>query len=277
MLDGLNLFQTYSPEIDDNCQHDDVGCNHPPRQQKVALHGYLQYAFLGTYGTLGVDGFYVQGIAACFQIVECHAVRQGVTIAPILIAALHPVHKLQTFTLVVVSGCKLDGECVLTMTQVYATCFVQGLIQYHLAVILVTSQHLFLTYEQLGEHYSWQLFLLSSFSVQYPVHTVESAQQYLAILLGKYRTRVELVTLQSVSCGVVVKSVVIHAFLVVALNNNTAYTTACSYPDAVVLIFGNTTDVVVTQALLLCQVVELVGLQIQYVQTLARSYPYQSS
>ena len=277
VLDGLELLDTYTPEVDNQGKHDDVGCNHPPRQQEVALNVYLNHTLLSTYCTLSVNGLYMQNVATCLQIVECHTVSQGVTIAPILITTLHPVHKLQALTLVIVTSSKLDGECVLTMTQVNAACLVQSLIQYYISVILMSCQHLFLANKQLGKHYSWQLLLLGSLSVQHPVHTIQSAQQYLAVLLGKYRTHVELVTLQSVSSGVVIESVVVNALLVVALYHNTAHTAACRYPYAVILVLSNTADVVVTQSLFLCEVVKLVGLKVQNIQSLARSYPYKSA
>ena len=179
---------------------------------------------------------------------------------PVLVSTFHPVHKLQALALVVVTSSKLDAECVLVVSQIDTTGFVQSLSKYHLAMILMTGNNLFFANKQLGEHHTWQVLLLGTISVQYPVHTIQSAQQYFAILFGKDSTGIKLVALQTIGCAVVVQTVVVHTVLVVTLYHNTAHTTACGYPDAVVLILGNTADVIITQALLLGQIVELVGL-----------------
>ena len=57
---------------------------------------------------------------------------------------------------------------------------------------------------------------------------------------------VELIALQSILRAVVIKTVVVSTVLVVALHNDAAYSLTGGHPDVVVLVFGNTTDVIIT-------------------------------
>ena len=63
---------------------------------------------------------------------------------------------------------------------------------------------------------------------------------------------IELITLQSIGSRVVVESEVVCAVFVIALCYNTAYSTTCSYPHVMVLIFCNATDIIVAESLFLC-------------------------
>ena len=51
--------------------------------------------------------------------------QQCITVAPVVLQSFHPVHKLQSFALVVVTSSKLDGQRVLVVTKLYLTDFVQ--------------------------------------------------------------------------------------------------------------------------------------------------------
>ena len=79
---------------------------------------------------------------------------QSVTITPVLIFAFHPVHKLQTLTLVIVTCRKLDGEGVLVMFQLQAIGLVECLCQYHAILILVASQDFLLADKELCQHHT---------------------------------------------------------------------------------------------------------------------------
>ena len=59
------------------------------------------------------------------------------------------------------------------------------------------------------------------------------------------------------------------------VNDNTADTVARCDPDVVVSILGNATDIVVAQVVTLGNVIELVILHVQNVQTFACTYPQQ--
>ena len=63
----------------------------------------------------------------------------------------------------------------------------------------------------------------------------------------------------------------------VALYHHTAHTTTGGYPDIMALVFCDTADVVIAESLLLRQVLQIVSLHIQNVQTFTRSNPDQST
>ena len=237
----------------------------------------LERALLVTDGTLGTDGLHVQCIFAAGEVAEGDTVCQSVTVAPVFILAFHPVHKLQAFALVVVTGCELDGECILVVSQFKSVGLVEGLWQHDALLVHMTCQDLLLADEQLGEHHAWKGVGVVVALLHHPVHTVETAQQHVAVLLGDDGTGIELVALQTVNRCVVVEAVVVSSFFVVALHNDTAHTAAGGHPDVVVLVFCDTADVVIAQTLLLRQVVQRVVLKVQDVQTFTRTDPEKSS
>ena len=51
--------------------------------------------------------------------------QQCITVAPVILQSFHPVHKLQSFTLVVVTSGKLDGQRVLVVAKLNLADFVQ--------------------------------------------------------------------------------------------------------------------------------------------------------
>ena len=63
----------------------------------------------------------------------------------------------------------------------------------------------------------------------------------------------------------------------IALYDDTAYATTGSHPDVVVLVFCDATDVIVAESLFLCEVLEVIGLEVQNVQTFACSHPDEAS
>ena len=63
----------------------------------------------------------------------------------------------------------------------------------------------------------------------------------------------------------------------VTLDDDTRHTLAGGDPDVMVLILGNTANIVVAESLLFCQVVDVIGLKVQDVQTLTCSHPDESS
>ena len=194
-LDDSQLLDTDAPEVDDDEQDDDIGQNHPPRQEPVAGNRNLERALLVTDGTLGTDGLHVQRIFAAGEVAEGDTVCQSVTVAPVFILAFHPVHKLQAFALVVVTGCELDGECILVVSQFKSVGLVEGLWQHDTLLVHVTCQDLLLADEQLGEHHAWKGVGVVVALLHHPVHTVETAQQHVAVLLGDDGTGIELVAL----------------------------------------------------------------------------------
>ena len=62
----------------------------------------------------------------------------------------------------------------------------------------------------------------------------------------------------------------------ISLYDDTAHTTAGGDPHIMVLIFCNTTHIVVAETLFLCQIVQTVVLQIQDVQTFTCTHPNQT-
>ena len=75
----------------------------------------------------------------------------------------------------------------------------------------------------------------------------------------------------------ILKTIVGDALLVVTLYNDTTDTAAGGYPDVMVLVLCNTADIVVAQTLFLRQIVQRVVLEVQDIQSLARSNPNQSA
>ena len=184
---------------------------------------------------------------------------------------------MQTLALVVVTSGKLNGNRVLTVEQLYLVALVEGLWQDDVTIVVDTRQDFLLTHEQLGQHDARQRGLLVFVAVAYPVDTIESTKQYLTILLGQDGTHIELVALQTVSNGVVVQTIVEGLVFMVTLHDDADNTITCRYPDAVVLILGNTADRVVAETVFLRNQTEFVVCGVQNVDTLTRTYPQQSS
>ena len=225
-LDDSQLLDADAPEVDNHEQDDDVGENHPPRKQPVAGDVDLEYTLLVTDGTLGTNGLHVQCILAAGEVAEGDTVRQSITVAPVFVLAFHPVHKLQALALVVVTGSELDGECILVVTQFEFVRLVEGLWQHDTLLVHMTSEDFLFADKQLCEHHAWQGVSVVVGLLHHPVHTVEATEQYVAVLLGDDGAWVELIALQTVGRRVVVEAVVVCAFLVVTLHDDTAHTTA---------------------------------------------------
>ena len=202
---------------------------------------------------------------------------QGVAIAPVFVAAFHPVHKLQSFALVVVASCKLDGEGVLLVGQFKHTAFVESLWQYYSAVILVACLYFCLAYEKLCQDDSREGAGVGFFTLACPVYAIQSAEQHVAVFLGEDGAHVELVALKSVADVVVVESVVELLFLVYTLHHHSADAIACGDPHVLVFVFGDATDAVVAEAFVFGDIVKAVVGEVEHVYTFACSYPYQSS
>ena len=175
----------------------------------MALDVDDQGTFLVADGPLSADGLHMQGILAAGEILEGHAVGQCVTIAPVVILALHPVHELETLALVVVSCCELDGEGVLALSQFEPVGLVECLGEHHTALILVPRDDLLLSDVQLGEHHAGKGGLFVRGLLQHPVHTIESSEQHVTVLPGHNGTGVELVALQTVGRRIVVEAEVV--------------------------------------------------------------------
>ena len=111
----------------------------------------------------------------------------------------------------------------------------------------------------------------------YPVDTIESAKEHFTILLGEDGTHIKLVALQTVTDVVVVETVGERGIFVVTLYNHTTDTIAGRNPDAMVLVFCNTTDGVVAESVFLCDIAQLVVVGVEDVDTLTRAYPQQTT
>ena len=122
----LNLADTIAPDDKNYNGDNDIYCQHPPRQPPGTVDGDFEFTFLIADGTVGTDSFYVKHIVATTQVLELHTVQHGIAVTPVVVATLHPVHKLQSLTLVVVAGSKLDGEGVLAVLQFYLAALVEG-------------------------------------------------------------------------------------------------------------------------------------------------------
>ena len=59
----------------------------------------------------------------------------------------------------------------------------------------------------------------------------------------------------------------------ISLDHNTADTAACCYPHIMVLVLGNTTNVIIAKSLLLCQIVQTVIFHVEDVQTFTGTDP----
>ena len=90
-------------------------------------------------------------------------------------------------------------------------------------------------------------------------------------------SRIKLVALQTIGSRVVIETVIVGTVLMVSLYNDTAHTTAGGNPHIMVLVFSNTTNVVIAEALFFCQIVQTVVLQIQDIQTFTCTNPNQTS
>ena len=82
----------------------------------MALNIDINGSFLIADCTFCAYGFNMQSIFTTGQILESHTVSQSITIAPVFILAFHPVHELQTLTLVIVSCSKFNRKGVLLMS-----------------------------------------------------------------------------------------------------------------------------------------------------------------
>ena len=229
--------------------------------------------FLVTDGTLSADSLYVKRVFTAGKIAEGDTVGEGITVAPVFVLTFHPIHELQTLALVVVSCCELDGEGVLVVSQLQIVRLVESLRQYYTLVVHVARHDLFLSDVELGEHHSRQGILVVRLFLHHPVHTIDAAKQHITVLFGDDGSGVELIALQTVCCGVVIKTVVVSTLFMVTLYDDTAHSAAGGYPDIVVLILCYTTDVIIAQSLFLSQVVQRVVFKIQNVQTFTRAYP----
>ena len=168
------MFDTDAPEVDDDESNDDIGNDHPPGEQPVALDGNRECTFLVADSSLGTDGLHMEGVAATTQILEGHTVSQGITIAPVFILTFHPVHELQTFTLVVVTSSKLDRESILVVPEYNFVGLVHRLTKNHTASVFMTCEHLFFADEHLCEHYTRQRVLAVCNLLYYPVYAVKT-------------------------------------------------------------------------------------------------------
>ena len=275
--DSLELLDTITPDSDDDNQDDDINGEHPPRQPPRTIHNDLQGALLIADSTIGTDSLYVKGVGATAQFMELYTMQEGITIAPVIVETFHPIHELEALALVVVTSTKLDSEGALVVVQLYLIALVEGLWQNDVTVILHTRQDFLLTDKELGQHNARQRFLLIFISMTYPVDTIESAKEHFTILLGEDGTHIELVALQTVTDVVVVESVGERGIFVVTLYNHTTDTIAGRNPDAMVLVFCNTTDGVVAESVFLCDIAQLVVVGVEDVDTLTRAYPQQTT
>ena len=62
----------------------------------------------------------------------------------------------------------------------------------------------------------------------------------------------------------------------VALHHHTTHTIACCQPDVLVLVLGDTAYTVVTESVVLGDIVQTVVLEVEHVHTVARTNPEQS-
>ena len=276
-LDLPHLVDTNLPDI----EYDDDGrCidqEHPPRQVPRAVDDHLDDALLIAHGAISVQGFHVEYIFAAAQVVERHAMIDGIAVAPVLVKPFHPVHELQSLALVVVACRELDGKGVLVALQLDAVALVERLCQQYISVVDVAYLYLFLADEQLCQHHAGQRAGVVGNVVTCPVDAIERTEEHVAVGLAHNGTDIEFVAQQAVGHVVVVESETNRAVLVVALNDYSRDAVAGRRPDVVAAVLGNAADIVVAQSLLLGDVVQVVVHQVQYVDTLACTYPYQSS
>ena len=201
--------------------------------------------------------------------------QHGVAITPVVVTTFHPVHKLQALALVIVTGSKLDGEGVLTICQFNLATLVECRGQDDAIIVGMSRQDFFLANKQLGQHDTGQGLLIVLGCFANPVDTVKSTEEDFTFVAGRQdSTHIELVALQTVVDAVVVESEGEGAVLVVTLNHNTTDTIAGGHPDASALVLGYTTDGVVAESVVFRDIVELVRFWVQYVDALARTYPY---
>ena len=70
----------------------------------------------------------MESIIAAAEVGEVDTMAEGIARFPIVIESLHPIHKLQTFALVVVARSKLDAERVLVVGEHDALALVERLL-----------------------------------------------------------------------------------------------------------------------------------------------------
>ena len=215
----------------------------------------------------------MQGIGTAAQVVELHAMQQGIAVAPVEVAAFELIHELQALALVVVTGGKLDGEGVLTVVQLYLAALVEGLLQNDVAIVGHANLYLLFAHKQLCQHDGRQRHLLVLVMMAHPADAEESAKEHLSVLAGQDRAHIELVALQAVADIVVIESETEGAVLVIALHHDAADAIAGGDPDAVALVLGDAADAVVAQAVGLGDLCQVIVHQIQDVQTFTRAYP----
>ena len=115
--DALELVDAITPYGNNDDEDDDIDGEHPPGQPPRTVDDDFQGTLLIADSTIGTDCFHVQNIFATAKIMELHAMQQGITISPVVVEPFHPVHELETFALIVVTGSKLNGEGALAVVQ----------------------------------------------------------------------------------------------------------------------------------------------------------------
>ena len=122
----------------------------------MAGHVNGQGTFLVTDSSVGTDSLDMERIFSAGQITEGHAMGEGISVFPVIVETFHPVHELQTLTLVVVTCSKLDGKRVLVVVQFQFRGLIEGLRQKNITIVFMSCEHFFLSQEQLGEHHPGQ-------------------------------------------------------------------------------------------------------------------------
>ena len=273
----MYAFGCYSVDIH-SCDYDNhIYKYHPPLHPPWVGDVDHKHSFLTAHCSVGVHCLHMQCIFAACQVLECHSVLQWVAVAPHLVETFHPIHKLQSLTLVVVSGRELYRKRVLTVCQFQSVALVECLRQSYLSVVFMSGLYLCFTYKQLCQHHSWQGVGVILASGAYPVNTIQTAEHHVAVALAEYRSCIKLIALQSVRQVVVIQAITEHVAHMVALHHHAAHSVACGEPDVLVFVFGDTAYTVVAKSVVLGDVVKTVVLEVEHVHTVACSYPQESS
>src|SRR5574344_742804 len=185
--------------------------------------------------------YYLQLISTA-QIGECDTMFQGIAIMPTVIESFHPIDKLQTCALIIVACCEFDSESILAILQFYLITFVESLVERDTPLIFMPCFHLLFSDKQLGEHHLRQSALGHLITRHYPVDTIDATQHHFTVCPRYQSPVVELVTLQSIRCVVIVQAIVERFYRTVSLHNDTTGTVTCRNPDVFVFVLSNTTD-----------------------------------
>ena len=137
--------------------------------------------------------------------------------------------------------------------------------------------YLFLADKQLGQHDAGQRLGVVVDVVTGPVDAVKSTEDDVAVLFGHDGTHIELIAEKTVGHIVVIEVGADGAVFYVTLDDDAADAVAGGQPDVVFLVFGDAADVVVTQSLLLGNIVQTVADGVQNVDALASAHPDQST